>query len=40
MRAATAYPLSDAQLERIVKLEWGKGSVLHRSQWQAGNPPR
>ena len=38
MRAATAYPLSDAQLERIVKLELGK-RVCAASVAMAGRKP-
>jgi hypothetical protein len=40
MRAATADPLSDAQLEQIVKLALGRGSPLHRPQWAAEILPR
>jgi len=39
MRAVTAYPLSDAQLERIVKLALGKRILEAASQQQAGAPP-
>jgi hypothetical protein len=40
MRAATAYPLSDAQLERIVRMALGK-RVLAASTTTAGrNPPK
>ncbi len=40
MRAATAYPLSDAQLERIVKLALGKRVLAAPATVAGGNPPR
>jgi hypothetical protein len=40
MRAATAYPLSDAQLERIVKLALGKRVIAAPATMAGGNPPR
>jgi hypothetical protein len=39
MRAATAYPLSDAQLERIVKLALGKRVPVPPAVTAGGNPP-
>jgi hypothetical protein len=39
-RAATAYPLSDAQLERIVKLALGKRVPVAPAVVAGGNPPR
>jgi hypothetical protein len=39
MRAATAYPLSDAQLERIVKLALGKRVLAAPAAMAGGNPP-
>ncbi len=39
MRAATAYPLSDAQLERIVKLALGKRVLAASVAMAGGNPP-
>ncbi len=39
MRAATAYPLSDAQLERIVKLALGKRVPVAPAVTAGGNPP-
>ncbi len=40
MRAATAYPLSDAQLERIVKLAMGKRVLAAPAVMAGGNPPQ
>jgi hypothetical protein len=40
MRAATAYPLSDAQLERIVRLALGKRVLAASATMASGNPPR
>ncbi len=40
MRAVTANPLSDAQLERIVKLALGKRVPVHRPQRWAETSPR
>jgi hypothetical protein len=40
MRAATAYPLSDAQLERIVKLALGKRVLTAPAAMEGGHPPR
>jgi hypothetical protein len=39
MRAATAYPLSGAQLERIVKLALGKRVFAASAAMAGGNPP-
>ena len=39
MRAVTAYPLNDMQLERIVKLALGRESSRRRLQRQAGTLP-
>ncbi len=39
MRAATAYPLSDAQLEGIVKLALGKRVLAAPAAMAGGNPP-
>jgi hypothetical protein len=40
MRAATAYPLSDAQLERIVKLALGKRVLAASAAMADRNPPQ
>jgi hypothetical protein len=40
MRAATAYPLSDAQLEWIVRLALGKRVLNAPAAMAGGNPPR
>ncbi len=40
MRAVTAYPLSDAQLERIVRLALGKRVLAASTTTAGGNPPR
>jgi hypothetical protein len=40
MRAVTAYPLSDAQLERIVRLALGKRVLAASTTMAGGNPPR
>jgi hypothetical protein len=40
MRAATAYPLSDAQLECIVKLALGKRVLAAPAAMAGGHPPR
>jgi hypothetical protein len=40
MRAATAYPLSDVQLERIVKLALGKRVPVAPAVMTGGNPPQ
>jgi hypothetical protein len=40
MRAATANPLSDAQLERIVKLALGKRVPVATAATDGGNPPQ
>ncbi len=40
MRAVTAYPLSDAQLERIVRLALGKGVLAASTTTAGGNPPQ
>jgi hypothetical protein len=39
MKAATANPLSDAQLERIVKLALGKRVPVAPAVMAGGNPP-
>ncbi len=39
MRAVTAYPLSDAQLERIVRLALGKRVLAASTRMARGNPP-
>jgi hypothetical protein len=39
MRAVTAYPLSDAQLERIVRLALGKRVLAASTTTAGGNPP-
>jgi hypothetical protein len=39
MRAVTAYPLSDAQLERIVRLALGKRVLAASTTMASGNPP-
>jgi hypothetical protein len=38
MRAVTAYPLSDAQLERIVRLALGKRVLAASATMACGNP--
>ncbi len=38
MRAVTAYPLNDAQLERVVNWHWGRESSRRRPRQQAGTP--
>ncbi len=40
MRAATAYPLSDAQLERIVRMALGKRVLAASTITADGNPPQ
>ncbi len=40
MRAATAYPLSDAQLERIVRLALGKRVLAVSAMMASGNTPQ
>jgi hypothetical protein len=40
MRAVTAYPLSDAQLERIVRLALGKRVLDASATTAGGDPPR
>ncbi len=40
MRAAAAYPLSNAQLERIVKLALGKRVLAAPAAMAGGHPPR
>jgi hypothetical protein len=40
IRAATANPLSDAQLERIVKLALGKRVPLAPAATAGGDPPQ
>ncbi len=40
MKVATAYPLSDAQLERIVKLALGKRILAAPAAMAGGKPPR
>ncbi|MFN9906122.1 MAG: hypothetical protein ACK56F_08365, partial [bacterium] len=40
MRAVTAYPLSDAQLERIVRLVLGKRVLAASTTTAGGNPPQ
>ncbi len=40
MRAVTAHPLSDAQLERIVRLTLGKRVLSVASMTASGNPPQ
>jgi len=40
MRAVTAYPLSDVQLERIVKLALGKRVPVTPAVMVGGNPPQ
>jgi hypothetical protein len=40
MRAATAYPLSDAQLDRIVRLALGKRVLAASATMASGNPPQ
>jgi hypothetical protein len=39
MRAATAYPLIDAQLERIMRLALGKRVLAASATMASGNPP-
>jgi hypothetical protein len=39
MRAVTAYPLSDAQLERIVRMTLGKRVIAATTTTAGGNPP-
>jgi hypothetical protein len=39
MRAVTAYPLSDAQLEWIVRLALGKRILAASTTTAGGNPP-
>ncbi len=39
MRAVTAYPLSDAQLERIVRLALGKRVLAASTTMASRNPP-
>jgi hypothetical protein len=40
MRAVTAYPLSDAQLERIVRMALGKRVLAATTTTASGNPPQ